>query len=104
MALFIGWSFRELGSERVQALVHPDNPPSAAALDRLGCKCEGLLRRNRPGNAGREDRVLSAVLRGELVMPSPLFRRRLSAQFHAQRRSRFGGRRLAVAERCSSSK
>jgi RimJ/RimL family protein N-acetyltransferase len=70
IGLLIDWSFRELGMERVQALVHPDNPPSAAVLDRLGFKCEGLLRRYRAGDDGREDRVLYAVLRGELVVPS----------------------------------
>lgn len=69
MGLLIDWSFRELGMERVQALVHPDNPPSAAVLDRLGFKREGLLRRYRVGDDGREDRVLYAVLPGELVVP-----------------------------------
>jgi ribosomal-protein-alanine N-acetyltransferase len=69
MGLLIDWSFRELGMERVQALVHPDNPPSAAVLDRLGFKREGLLRRYRAGDDGREDRVLYAVLPGELVVP-----------------------------------
>jgi ribosomal-protein-alanine N-acetyltransferase len=69
IGLLIDWSFRELGMERVQALVHPDNPPSAAVLDRLGFKREGLLRRYRAGDDGREDRVLYAVLPGELVVP-----------------------------------
>jgi RimJ/RimL family protein N-acetyltransferase len=66
MGLLIDWSFRELGMERVQALVHPDNPPAAAVLERLGFKWEGLLRRYRAGDDGREDRVLYAVLPGEL--------------------------------------
>jgi len=69
MALITAWSFRELGMERVQALVHPDNPPSAAVLDRLGFRREGLLRRYRAGDDGREERYLYSVLAGELVVP-----------------------------------
>jgi RimJ/RimL family protein N-acetyltransferase len=57
MRLLIDWSFRELGMERVRALVHPDNPPSAAVLDRLGFKRECLLQPYRAGDDGREDRV-----------------------------------------------
>lgn len=66
MGLLIAWSFRELGMERVQALLHPDNPGSAGVLHRLGFQREGLLRRYRPGDAGREDRVLYSVLPEEL--------------------------------------
>jgi len=75
MGLLVDSSFRALGMERVQALVHPDNPPSAAPLDRLGFKREGLLRRYRAGDEGREDRVLYAVLPGELVVPGAAPRR-----------------------------
>jgi ribosomal-protein-alanine N-acetyltransferase len=69
MALLIAWSFRELGMERVQALVHPDNPRSAGVLDRLGFQREGLLRHYRAGHVGREDRVLYSVLPDELMLP-----------------------------------
>lgn len=34
MRLLIAWTFRELGMERVQALVHPDNPRSAPNASR----------------------------------------------------------------------
>src|SRR3954471_10449089 len=43
--------------------------PSAAVLDRLGFRREGLLRRYRAGDDGREDRVVYAVVPGELVVP-----------------------------------
>ena len=66
LALLVAWSFRELGMERVQALVHPDNPRSAAVLVRLGFQREGLLRRYRAAEGGREDRIMYAVLAGEL--------------------------------------
>lgn len=69
IGLLIAWSFRELGMGRVQALVHPDNPRSAGVLDRLGFEREGLLRRYRAGDNGREDRCLYSVLPGELVLP-----------------------------------
>ena len=72
VGLLVEWSFRELGMERVQALVHPDNPGSAGVLERLGFQREGLLRRCRPGDAGREDRILFAVLPDELVLPPSL--------------------------------
>ena len=69
MGLLTSWSLSELGMERVQALVHPDNPRSAGVLDRLGFRCEGLLRHYRAGDNGREDRFLYSVLPGELVLP-----------------------------------
>lgn len=72
VGLLIGWSFRELGMERVQALIHPDNPPSARVLEKLGFQREGLLRRCRPGEGRREDRILLAVLPDEFVWPSAL--------------------------------
>lgn len=65
--LLTDWAFRNLAMERIQALVHPDNPASARVLKRLGFTREGLLRRYRSGAQGREDRVLYAVLPGELV-------------------------------------
>lgn len=74
IGLLIDWSFRELGMERVQALVHPDNPPSARVLERLGFQREGLLRRCRPGKSGREDRILFAVLPDEFALAARLAR------------------------------
>jgi RimJ/RimL family protein N-acetyltransferase len=72
VGLLVEWSFRELGMKRVQGLVHPDNPRSAGVLERLGFRREGLLRRYRAGEAGREDRILLSVLPDELVLPAPL--------------------------------
>ena len=69
MSQLIDWSFRELRMGRVQALVHPDNPRSAAVLVRLGFQREGLLRHYRPGPAGREDRILYSLLPRELLVP-----------------------------------
>jgi RimJ/RimL family protein N-acetyltransferase len=71
VGLLVDWSFRGLGMERVQGLVHPDNPRSAKVLERLGFRREGLLRDYRAGEAGREDRVLFSVLPDELVLLAP---------------------------------
>jgi RimJ/RimL family protein N-acetyltransferase len=72
VGLLVEWSFRELGMERVQGLVHPDNPSSARVLERLGFKREGLLRRYRAGENEREDRIMFSVLPDELVLPASL--------------------------------
>jgi RimJ/RimL family protein N-acetyltransferase len=72
MRLLVAWSFRDdVGMERVQAFVHPDNPRSAAVLDRIGFQREGLLRRYRAVGNGREDRVLYSVLPEELIAAGP---------------------------------
>jgi RimJ/RimL family protein N-acetyltransferase len=68
VGLLVDWSFRELGMERVQGLVHPENPRSAEVLQRLGFRREGLLRHYRAGESGREDRILFSVLPDELVL------------------------------------
>lgn len=64
--LLTEWSFAELGMQRVQALVHPENPASARVLERAGFRREGLLRSYRAAPDGREDRIIYAILSGEL--------------------------------------
>jgi ribosomal-protein-alanine N-acetyltransferase len=68
VGLLVDWSFRELGMERVQGLVHPENPRPAEVLQRLGFRREGLLRDYRAAKSGREDRILFSVLPDELVL------------------------------------
>jgi RimJ/RimL family protein N-acetyltransferase len=65
--LLTEWGFGQLGMERIQALVHPENPASGRVLERLGFRREGLLRSYRAEPEGREDRVIYAVLPGELA-------------------------------------
>lgn len=65
--LLTGWSLSELGMRRIQALVHPDNGASTRVLEHLGFTREGLLRGYRAGPRGREDRVIFAILPGELT-------------------------------------
>jgi RimJ/RimL family protein N-acetyltransferase len=71
VGLLTDWSFRGLAMERVQALVHPENPGSARVLERLGFTREGLLRRYRAGNPEREDRIVYSLLPGELLAVAP---------------------------------
>ena len=66
MRLRLAHAFESLGMARVQALAHPENPASAKVLERLGFHREGLLRDYRPGERGREDRIMFSLLRGEL--------------------------------------
>ena len=47
-----------------------DASRSAAVLQRLGFRREGLVRRYRPGPTGRVDRILFSVLPDELVLPA----------------------------------
>jgi [ribosomal protein S5]-alanine N-acetyltransferase len=61
VSVLVDWALRELTMDRVQALVDPDNPRWAAVLERLGFQREGLLRRYRAGESGREDRVMYAL-------------------------------------------
>ena len=65
--LLVRWAFESLGMERIQALAHPDNPRSHAVLERVGFRREGLLRGYRAGDRGRENRIMFALLRGELA-------------------------------------
>ena len=67
--LLTDWSFGQLRMQRIQALVHPENPASGRVLERLGFRREGLLRSYRAEAHGREDRVIYAVLPGELAGP-----------------------------------
>ena len=70
LALLVEWGVRELGMQRIQAVVHPENARSIALFERLGFEREGLLRRLRPRATGREDRILYAVLADEWRLPA----------------------------------
>jgi ribosomal-protein-alanine N-acetyltransferase len=65
--LLVDWSFRALAMQRLQALVHPENPASARVLQRLGFTREGRLRRYRTAGGAREDRMIYSLLPGELA-------------------------------------
>jgi len=58
VGLLVAWGIRELGMKRVEALVHPDNPRSAAVLGRLGFRCDGPLPHGPAGDGAPEDRFI----------------------------------------------
>ncbi|MDQ0469531.1 GNAT family N-acetyltransferase [Labrys wisconsinensis] len=65
VSAMLEFCFGELGLHRVQALIHPDNTPSRALVEKLGFRCEGRLRDNlRVGDEWRDD-MLYALLATE---------------------------------------
>jgi [ribosomal protein S5]-alanine N-acetyltransferase len=46
VSAMIGFCFQDLGLHRLQAFIHPDNAPSLKLIEKLGFRCEGLLREN----------------------------------------------------------
>ena len=55
--------FDELGLHRVQAFIHPDNRASRALAEKLGFRCEGVLRDNLRVRDSWRDEMLYALLR-----------------------------------------
>jgi RimJ/RimL family protein N-acetyltransferase len=60
------WAFRQLGLERIEILVHPDNQPSQRAAEKAGFKREGILRSYTRVKAERFDMWSFSALPGEL--------------------------------------
>jgi [ribosomal protein S5]-alanine N-acetyltransferase len=62
VSAMLDFCFGELGLHRAQAFIHPDNTASRALVEKLGFRCEGLLRDNlRVGDIWRDD-MLYALL------------------------------------------
>jgi RimJ/RimL family protein N-acetyltransferase len=64
--LTAGWGFRELGLERIEILVHPENEPSQRAAEKAGFKREGVLRSYTRVKDERFDMWSFSALPGEL--------------------------------------
>jgi len=61
----LDFCFGELALHRVQAFIHPDNTASRGLAEKLGFRCEGVLRHNlRVGEEWRDD-MLYALLATE---------------------------------------
>jgi RimJ/RimL family protein N-acetyltransferase len=60
------WGFRELGLERIEILVHPDNEPSQKAAEKAGFTREGVLRSYTRVKDERFDMWSFSALPGEL--------------------------------------
>ena len=52
------WGVDQMGLRRVEALVHPENTPSLALLQRLGFEVEGRQRQSGAWGGQRHDLVM----------------------------------------------
>jgi RimJ/RimL family protein N-acetyltransferase len=57
---------RELGAERIEICVEPENEASQRVAERAGFTREGVLRAYHPLKGRRRDMIMYSVLRGEL--------------------------------------
>ncbi len=65
VSAMLDFCFGALVLHRVQAFIHPDNTASRALVEKLGFRCEGLLRDNlRVGDVWRDD-MLYALLEND---------------------------------------
>jgi [ribosomal protein S5]-alanine N-acetyltransferase len=65
VALALRWAFGQLGLNRIEADVHPDNLPSARLLERLGFRREGLLRQRFATADEIQDSLIYGLLAAE---------------------------------------
>jgi len=62
VSAMLGFCFGELGLHRVQAFIDPGNAASRALVEKLGFRCEGLLRDNlRVGDVWRSDMLYARL-------------------------------------------
>ena len=66
IVLLSRWGFRELGLQRIEVLVHPENEPSQRAVEKAGFVREGLLRSYTLVKTTRFDMWSFSALPGEL--------------------------------------
>lgn len=69
VAAVIDYGFGSLGLRRIWADVDPDNSPSAALVERLGFRREGLLRAEWETDIGVRDSLIYGLLRDEWSKP-----------------------------------
>ncbi|MEO7120522.1 MAG: GNAT family protein [Ginsengibacter sp.] len=65
--LLLSFAFETMGLERVEFRADNDNARSIAAMKSLGCKVDGILRRNMPTRDGdiRRDSIVLSILKDE---------------------------------------
>jgi len=72
VSAMLDFCFGELGLHRLTAFIDPDNAPSRALAEKLGFRCEGLLRGNlRVGETWR-DEMLYALLAIDRLSVQPV--------------------------------
>ena len=65
IALTVNYGFRNMGLERIEAFVDPNNTPSIKLLKRMNFKKEGLLKHHYFHNNRMEDSIVFALLKSE---------------------------------------
>ena len=65
LRLLTRWSFDDLGLERVELLIQPENGPSERVAERAGYRFEGVLRSKHVMNGRRADFGVWSVLRDD---------------------------------------
>lgn len=65
LAAVFSWGFGEMGLNRVEAQVHPENRPSLALLKRFGFVEEGRLREVGYSAGSHHDLMLYSLLKRE---------------------------------------
>lgn len=64
--LLLQFAFEKLGLERVEFRADHDNKRSIAAMQKIGCTMEGVLRSHMPKpNGGRRDSIVFSILKTE---------------------------------------
>ena len=64
--LLLSFAFENLGMERVEFRADNNNERSIAAMKSIGCKVDGVLRKNMPGReGGRRDSIVLSILKDE---------------------------------------
>ncbi|QEC69686.1 GNAT family N-acetyltransferase [Panacibacter ginsenosidivorans] len=64
--LLLSFAFENTGMERVEFRADNDNARSIAAMKSIGCKVDGVLRRNMPKrDGGRRDSIVLSILKDE---------------------------------------
>jgi [ribosomal protein S5]-alanine N-acetyltransferase len=70
VALALRWGFGQLGLNRIEADIHPDNLSSQRLLERLGFRREGLLRQRFASRDEVQDSVIYGLLAEEWAAPA----------------------------------
>jgi len=65
IALTVNYGFRNMGLERIEAFVGPNNTPSIKLLKRMNFKKEGLLKHHYFHNNRMDDSIIFALLKSE---------------------------------------
>jgi ribosomal-protein-alanine N-acetyltransferase len=71
LRLFCSWAFRELSLARIEAIPEVENRASQRVLDRVGFKCEGVLRSYQVVHGRRRNMCMYSLLVGEMDQASP---------------------------------